>query len=281
MSSVRSSITPRRFVAGLLFLMACQPQSAPPPTPAPAPGPPPQAAPRVQPTPHVVDGTALLAAMHDRYPKWYRTLTFIQKTTIYRSGGELVQTWYEAGSLPGQLRIDTDFASNSGQLFARDSIFAFANGRLVRANAGVNELLVLGFDVYVQPPTRTAQQLTTLGFDLSKTHETTWQGKRVIVVGAVAGDTTSKQFWVDDDNLLFVRAIGSTPRGRTDVRFDRYERVGSGWIAKEVLQLVNGRSTLREEYFDVRVDVSLADALFDPQQWTTATHWFTKPPGSF
>jgi hypothetical protein len=258
--------------------MACQPQSAPPPTPAPSPGPPPQAAPRVEPA---MDGAALLVAMHDRYPNWYRTVTFIQKTTIYRPGGELVQTWYEAASLPGRLRIDTDLASNSGQLFAQDSVFAFANGRLVRATAGVNELLVLGFDVYTQPPARTARELASLGFDLSRTHETTWQGKHVLVVGAAAGDTTTKQFWVDRDDLLFVRALASTPRGRTDVRFGRYERAGSGWIAKEVLQFVNGRPTLREEYSDVRVGVALPDALFDPRQWSTVPHWSTKPPGRF
>jgi hypothetical protein len=228
-----------------------------------------------------MDGPALLVAMHERYPKWYRTLTFVQKTTIYRPGGELVQTWYEAASLPGRLRIDTDSASNSGQLFARDSVFAFANGRVARAGAGVNELLILGFDVYTQAPERTARQLTSLGFDLSKTHDTTWQGKHVLVVGAAAGDTTAKQFWVDRDNLLFVRAIASTPRGRTDVRFERYERVGSGWIATEVAQFVNGRPSLREEYSDVRVDVPLSDALFDPARWSTTTRWFIKPPGRF
>jgi hypothetical protein len=272
----------RRFLAGLLFLAACRPQSAPPPTPAPAAGPPPQSAPRTGAAARpVMDGAALLVAMHERYPKWYRTLTFVQKTTIYRPGGELVQTWFAAAALPGRLRIDTDSSSNPGQLFARDSVFAFANGRLARAGAGVNELLVLGFDVYTQPPARTAQQLASLGFDLSRTHETTWQGKRVLVVGAAAGDTTTKQFWVDRDNLLFVRSIASTPRGRTDVRFDRYERIGSGWIAKEVLQLVNGRPTLREEYSDVRVDVPLSDALFDPSQWSSAPRWFIKPAGRF
>ncbi len=275
---VRSFSTPRRLVAGLLFLAACQPRPAA--TPAPSSGPPPQAAPRVEPAP-VADGRMLLAAMHDRYPAWYRTITFVQKTTIYRDNGQLVQTWYEAGALPGRLRIDTDLAVKAGQLFAHDSIFSISNGRLMRADRGLNELLVLGFDVYTQPVSRTAEQLSGLGFDLAKAHEDIWKGKRVVVVGALDGDTTSKQFWVDRDDLLFVRYIGQSARGRADVRFDRYEPIGSGWIAKEVVQIVNGRTTLREEYSDIRVDVPLSDALFDAAQWSTVKHWYTKPRKHF
>lgn len=274
--------TPRRSVAGLLLLAACQPRSSVAPTPAPASGPPPESAPRVEPAPaRALDGRAVLTAMHDRYPAWYRTLTFVQRTTIYRDNGQLVQTWYEAAALPGRLRIDTDLGAKSGQLFAHDSIFSIANGRLSRADPGLNDLLVLGFDVYTQPVEQTARQLTGLGFDLTKTHDDTWQGKRVFVVGASAGDTTSKQFWVDRDDLLFVRYVGRSVRGHNDVRFDRYERIGSGWIAKEVVQIVNGRTTLREEYSDVRIEVPLSDALFDARQWSTAMHWYTKPPARF
>jgi hypothetical protein len=262
--------TPRRLVAGLLFLIGCQPQTnSATPTPAAAPGPPPQTAPRVEPSPKIADGAALIAAMHDRYPSWYRTMTFVQTTTIYRANGELVQTWYEMGALPGRLRIDTDLANKSGQLFAHDSVYGVVNGTVMRATAGLNELLVLGFDVYTQPPTRTADQLRKQGFDLTKLHEDTLNGKRVFVVGATSRDTTTKQFWVDADNLLFVRSVGSGTRGRTDVRFERYERAKGGWIATEVLQLVNGRPSLREQYANVHVDVPIDDAYFDPKQWST------------
>lgn len=267
---VRCFSTPRRLAAGLLFLIGCQPQTNPAtPTPTPAPGPPPQSAPRVAPAPSIIDGSTLLVAMHDRYPSWYRTMTFVQTTTIYRATGELVQTWYEMGALPGRLRIDTDLANKSGQLFANDSIYGVANGVAARATAGLNELLVLGFDVYTQPAARTAEQLRKQGYDLTRFHQDTLNGKRVFVVGAVVGDTMTKQFWVDAADLLFIRSVGSGTRGRTDVRFERYERAKGGWIATEVLQLVNGRPTLREQYANVQVDVSIDDAYFDPKQWST------------
>ena len=212
--------------------------------------------------------------MHAEYPDWYRTLTFKQKTTLVApSGGEIHQTWYEAASLPGLLRIDSDLASKSGTLFARDSIFVFSQGKQVSAQAGLNELLVLGFDAYRQSPARTEAQLRSLGFDLARFHDDVWQGKPVFVVGALRGDTASKQFWIDKATLLFVRVLERGSQGRVDIRFNKYQRAGAGWVATEVVQLVNGTRRLLEEYTDVRANVPLPDAMFEPKQWATVRHW--------
>jgi hypothetical protein len=225
-------------------------------------------------------GEAVVRAMHDRYVgKWYRTITFTQKTTVtLASGSEIVQTWYEAGLLPGRLRIDFDLKSKSGSLVAHDSVYSFSNGRLASADTGTNPLLLLGFDIYTQPVNRTVATLRRLGFDLSDFHETTWQGRPVYVVGAVRGDTMSKQFWVDRERLLFLRLIERSRQGRSDVRFSQYVESGGGWVAMEVTQLVNGRRRLLEEYTDVRTNVSLSDALFDPRQWSTVPHWSKATP---
>jgi hypothetical protein len=212
--------------------------------------------------------------MHDRYANsWYRTLTFVQTTTLTRGGGPIVQTWYEAADLPGHLRIDTNLGTKSGVMYARDSVFSFADGKLVRSDSGYNELLILGFDVYTQSPARTEAVLRRLGFDLSKLHEATWRGDTVYVVGAARGDTASKQFWVDRDKLLFVRLVEKTPRGLADFRFNKYEQAGGGWIAAEVEQLVNGSRVLLEEYRDIRPGVTLPTGFFDPKSWATSPHW--------
>lgn len=268
--------TPRRLVVGLLFfgaaLAGCHKQ-APPVAPTPAPITPPV---RQQPAPVVTiaSGNALVRAMHDAYPNWYKTLTFKQATTITRgTGAPLEQTWYEAALLPGRLRIDTDLAAKTGTLFAHDSIFGVSSGKLVRADTGLNELLVLGFDVYTQSAARTEAQLRRLGFDLSRIHEATWEGKPMYVVGAAPGDTMSKQFWVGKNDLLFVRLIERARQGRAEIRFENYVRAGQGWIAMRVRQIVNGKQTLLEEYSDVRTGIPVAEGLFNPRDWDGVSHW--------
>jgi len=222
----------------------------------------------------VPTGSELIGVMHDRYAgSWYRTLTFVQTTTLSRGGGPIVQTWYEAAIFPGRLRIDTNLETRSGAMYAHDSVYSFADGKLARVDSGFNDLLVLGFDVYTQPAARTDSILRRLGFDLSKVHVAAWRGDSVYVVGAARGDTTTKQFWVDRERLLFVRLLQQTPRGYSDLRFNKYERLAGGWIAAEVEQLANGNRVLLEEYRDIKANIPLSSALFDPKEWATVPHW--------
>lgn len=274
--------TPRRLGSTLRYILApaaaaaltaCATSTA---TTRPTPAPPSPSA-----TPVMRDGMDVLRAMHDRYATtWYRNLTFKQTTTIHPpSGRPLVQTWWEAGVIPGRLRIDTDsVGKGTGVLFRSDSLYEFVGGKLARVRADVNELLVLGFDVYREPVERTAELLRGLGFDLSRVHADSWRGMPVWVVGAVAGDTTAKQFWVERDRLLFVRLREQTkaPNGGTrqvDLRFDNYVPHEGGWVAEKVVQLVDGKPRLTEEYAEVRVNVDLDEGIFDPARWMTARHW--------
>ena len=233
----------------------------------------------VVPTPVIASGDALLEAMRQRYDgKWYRTLTFTQRTVqVAPTGGpERRSTWYEAMHAPGRLRIDTDSTLRSGQLFARDSQFLVLNGEVRRAAAGHNVLLVLGFDVYAQPAARTSAILRGLGFPNGPVREDTWQGRPVWVVGARAGDLRSHQYWVDQERLVFVRLLQPFPGDTTqtfDVRFNKYRPLEGGWIAPEVEAFVGTRRILFEEYSDVRANVDLDPRLFDPRSWTAAKHW--------
>jgi hypothetical protein len=272
----RAQTTPRLVVVGLIvFIAACHRQQ---PTTTSAPAPSRSAAPPPAASTTISSAPTLLRAVHDRYGSaWFHTLTFTQKTTVrLPSGGEIVQTYYESLELPGKLRIDTDLASKSGILFTHDSSFRFSAGKLVGTDTLLNELMVLGFDLYAQPIARTETMLRRLGFDLSRFHESTWQGKPVYVIGALRGDTTSKQFYIDRDRLLFLRVIESTPRGRTDTRYSDYVQYGGGWVATQVEQYVNGRRTVLEQYSGVKVNPPISDALFDPKQWSTAPHWARK-----
>jgi len=227
-------------------------------------------------------GVDVVRAMHDRYAAvWYKTLTFSQTTTLtLPNGGTLQQQWLEAGKFPGRLRIDTDTANRSGVIYAGDTVYRFTSGKLAAATADMNELLILGFDVYTQPVTRTVDVLRRRGIDLSKVSRGTWEGRPVFIVGAAAGDTLSKQFWVDAERLLFVRLVETvttpTATRRVDYRFLKYVPHGDAWVSEEVVGLRDGKPSLHEVYANVQVNVPLDDATFDPKQYATFTPWYRR-----
>src|SRR5262249_28127325 len=174
-------------------------------------------------------GDELIRQMHGRYAgTWYHTVTFTQTTTF---PDEPAQTWYEAGTIPGKLRIDiAPVDSMTASLFVGDQPIVFKQGARVRARQDRNLLMTLGFDVYGQPPETTAAQLRAAGIDLSKLREDRWNGTKVWVVGAAPGDTTTSQFWIEQDRLLFVRLIEAKPAKQPgdppdllDVTFDSYQ----------------------------------------------------------
>ena len=223
------------------------------------------------------NGEELVAQMRERYlGKWYRTLTFTQKTTF--SDGR-VETWYEALELPGKLRIDVaPLDSGKTLLFRNDSLYVFEQKKLKTSQPLVHPLMVLGFDVYRTPVAETVRKLKNLKFDLSKVHQTEWKGRPTYVVGATAGDTTSPQFWIDAERLYFVRSLEPSKKDPTIINetiFDKYIPLDGGWVELEVLFLANGKQQVKEEYSNTKANVKLDPAIFDPTTWT-APGWITR-----
>lgn len=216
------------------------------------------------------DGVDVLRAAHARYEgKWFTTMTFVQKTTF--PGGK-VQTWYEAMEVPGKLRIEVAPAEQgNGMLFRNDTLYQFAGGKLRGTRAMKHSMLILLHDLHAVPLETTVANLRGLGFDLSKTHETTWEGKAVIVVGALAGDTTSTQFWLEKDRMLLVRLIEPT----MDARFSGYTKHGSAWVERRIEIWRKGTLVQLEEYMDVKTGVKHEPGLFDPARTTPST-WIGK-----
>lgn len=224
------------------------------------------------------DGKEVLARMHAAYAgKWYRTVTFVQKTS-YPDGR--VETWHEALSLPGRLRIDVaPVDSGKTILFRNDSIYQY-EGKVAKSSAAmIHPLMVLGFDVYQQPPEESARKLASLSFDLTKVREDRWQGRPVWVVGAIDEVALSREFWVDQERLVFVRMVQAAPRradqpaGKRNVAeilFNNYQPLGKGWISPQVVFLNNGERVMLEEYRDIQADVPLDDGLFAAGEWKRA-----------
>jgi hypothetical protein len=209
------------------------------------------------------EGVAVIEKMHDRYAStWYSSLSFTELAEqVSADGKRSKETWWEEGKLPGKLRIDIGTTPTDTVkprrivVFANDSTYVKAPGEALRRVARLNLLLVLGFDIYRQPVDRTVAELTSEGFDLSKVRTDVWHGRPVTVVGAAG-----KEFWVDTDRQVFVRLLDST----RDAWFDDYRPLAGGWIAAEVGIKDNGVMTLHEVYSNIKANVALSDAMFDP-----------------
>lgn len=220
----------------------------------------------------ISNGEQLLAAMHARYARsWYRTVTFEEEALTRNDDGTTKrETWYESLLLPGKLRINIGSpASENGAIYSDNTLTSFRSGEISTTRPFVHMLLVLGFDVYRQPTRVTIEEAKNQGFDLDKIHEETWQGQPVYVVGADEGDLKSKQFWIEKNRLLFVRLIEPDARDATkldDQRFSDYRRLPIGWIAARVDFLSNGKTIFTERYFNIKENVKLDPAIFDPQK---------------
>jgi len=226
----------------------------------------------------VSNSNELIAAMQRKYGKsWYKTATFVQETTnVQPDGTSKVETWYEAMMVPGSLRIDfTPITAGNGILFTDGKIYVFKDGKVDSTRAFDHPLLILGFDIYRSPASEVIAKLQALKFDLSQFREDTWQGKPVYVVGAKAGDLHSPQFWIDQKNLYFVRMLrpgGKDGAQTQETQFNKYQKLGGGWMAPEVIFMIDGKVVTTEKYSEIRGDVELDPKLFDPQFWTTV-HW--------
>ncbi|MEP6833971.1 MAG: hypothetical protein ABJB74_11275 [Gemmatimonas sp.] len=236
--------------------------------------------------PKPVTGLYVLQRMHDTYAgKWYKTLTFTQKTTRYTPDGTpTVQTWYESmrssADSGTQLRIDIgDLTLGRGMWYTADSSIQVVAGTAGVARANGNEFVPLIQGVYVEPVARTSAQLTRLGFDLTKGYHSVFEGLPVWVVGVSnSADTTGSRFVIDTVRRVVTRVV-LVRRGQAaiDVSVGGYVRAGNGWLATRVAMQSRGAPMQTEEYSDWKIDTPLPASLFDVRQWSTAPHWARKP----
>ena len=220
----------------------------------------------------------LIRAMHARHsPHWIRSMTFVQKTTYPDRPSE---TWYEAMSMPGMLRIDiAPLDSGRAMIFRNDSLYLFRNAKLTRSLPYVHPLMVLGSDIYTLSPDATMGKLRTLGFDLARLSTGTWKERPVYIVGARAGDTLSAQFWVDRERLNVVRILQPSPQKPaevTDFRYVAFMPVGKTWVETEMEFARDGKVFQGEIYQDVRPNAPVDRSLFEVDSyrrpaWVSAT----------
>ncbi len=215
----------------------------------------------------VDDGEALLRRMNAAHrDSWFRTMTFVQHTT-FPGTDRAAETWYETMSRPGKLRIDIERNGEIVErlLFRSDSAYQYAGDARRSARPQVHYLLLVAHDIHVGDAESIIARLRGLGYDLSKTGKATWQGREVITVGAVTGDTTSRQFWVDPERLVAVRFLQTSQNGTvSDIHVGDFSHEGSALVERKIVFHSNGRPNMVEEYTWIRTGVSIPESVFDP-----------------
>ena len=228
-------------------------------------------------------GQDVLQRMHDAYAgRWYRTLTFVQKTTRYKPDGTTnISTWFESleHAGPGATRLRIDFgdpSAGNGVLYTADSTSRFSGGKLTLAQSGGNEFLPMIEGVYMQPVSQTVAELKETGIDMTKVRKGEWRGRPAWVVGTTTpSDSTSPQFWIDIERNVVVRMIiiPAPNAGSMDIHLEGYVRLDKGWLATKVAMSANGKPLQTEEYFEYKTNIYLPKWMFDPATWMTAPHW--------
>lgn len=221
-------------------------------------------------------GREVVEKMYRKYKdSWYKTLTFVQTTTVDRGSGPTRQTWYETVASPSILRIDIGPPdSGNGVIYTVDSIMVVRGGKVAARRAGGNPFLPLIQGVYVQPVERTLADLAKFKFDVSKTMTVGSGDSLAWVVGtSTPGDTLSPQFWVEPKRLIVTRFIGDAgPNFRVDAWLGGYQPVGKAWLATKV-KIVLPNGTQEEEYQDWKANRALPSGFFDPERWMEGPHW--------
>lgn len=179
----------------------------------------------------------------------------------------VTETWREALLIPGRLRINVEKSNPKLSYICKGDSFFVMRGDSVTRIGRRNLLLLMGFDVYRQPVDETLQALRAQHFSLGPVRTDTWEGHQVYVIGAAKGDLHSRQLWIDQDRLLFVRMLqpnGADSAKTDDVHFDNYKLEPHGWMSETVIETTDGKLTLKEVYANVRINARLDPAMFVP-----------------
>ncbi len=213
-------------------------------------------------------GSEIIKRMHTQWKgKWGKNMRFDQSVYHYENDSVIKEeVWQEILSSPKNLQIRFNgFESGNGILFKNDSVFHFAEGNLVKEEARVHHLLLLGFDVYFLSPEETEKKLTELGFDLKKSYTRKSKRGNVIVVGTDnPGDLTSSQFWINARKLYLEKALLNRNGNISEVEMKNYQVIATFPVATEIDFKQNGNLFMREKYYNVSFPKEVDSKIFDP-----------------
>jgi len=201
-----------------------------------------------------------------------RTLAFTLTTREQHAGGPRTARARAYAALPGKFRITSlPTSSHTGIVRNRHQLSVFERGRRVGTATRVDLAILLAYDVFAQSIDTTIMWLDSarVRFGLARRDEL--DGRRVWVVGAPQGDTTSEQFWVDADRWHVLRVIQRdprSPRDLIDIRFTEFVELLGVPVPMRSVIYRHGRLEMSQEVSQVTVNRRVPASAFDLSRWT-------------
>jgi hypothetical protein len=197
----------------------------------------------------------LIRKMHEMYYQApCRSYIFSQKNTHYRNdsvSGHSV--WNEAISFPDKFLISFGEPKEGNcVVFRNDSMYRFKKGAVVKTRRDTSVLLLLLGGMYYRDLPDVMERIQKAGFSLGKMSENSWQGEKVYVVGALAGDSTSNQVWISKNTLRVLRIIEKNGKEQMDMRFESHQSWCRGSVETKVSFRRNNVLEQTEEYYDIK-----------------------------
>ncbi len=204
----------------------------------------------------VTDFDSLWNILQKKHKKGhYKSVTFTQKNTHFNDKDSIVgtSTWKEYIEYPNKFRIDLDSTAKNTVLFRNDSVYQVRNGKLRKGDTYFHDLLAWNGGIFFIDKEYARKNFKNAGYDLTKFYTTTWENKKVYVLGALENDFKSQQVWFDAQNLYVVRVFTNQGARIMELQFKKHQKIGKkSWIETEVIVLSQGKKMQTEQYFDIQ-----------------------------
>ncbi len=234
-------------------------------------------------TPVVFILISLVAHSQDIVTKMYtanakdfrKSLSFVQQTEFYRNDSLIrTATWHEVLVYPDKLRIDiNDLSKGNSLFFVNDSFYNFQNSELKSKSYQPHELLFVLGGMYSFSLDEVFKRLTAIGYNTDKSFETTWNGKKAIVVGTDKEEAESNQFWVDKEKLVIVRILNNKDGQKTEIICSEYIKLGNNWCETKIEMYINGKLRQTEKYNNVKENITVDMEYFNPYKFGQIKFW--------
>ncbi len=212
-------------------------------------------------------GEKILQKMYKRYAgKWFRNYTFSQITENYKNDS-LIKTlpWHETIVYPDYFRMTFgEPKEGNAIIYIKDSSFLFRKGKLVQKSLRTEDITFLLGGMYFIAFDSVKPKMIREGFDVSKAHESTWQGKKMYVIGSITDEEKRNQLWIDKEKLIVVRFVKYLPSMKQEAIMYDHKKMGNAWVETNVIFNINDKLYQKEKYYDYKINTEVDMKIFDP-----------------